>query len=92
MCVCVCLFVYKFLLLFYVFVMSGGCPVAQKPEVLLSPEEQQEGNRLAEAIISDDPHAVLVEFSSVADTQEYIIGVSLLHTLIVFKHTLITCQ
>ncbi|KAF5901859.1 transcription factor E4F1, partial [Clarias magur] len=55
---------------------KGGCPVAQKPEVLLSPEEQQEGNRLAEAIISDDPHAVLVEFSSVADTQEYIIGTS----------------
>lgn len=30
-----------------------------------------------ETIISDDPHAVLVEFSSVvADTQEYIIKVS----------------
>lgn len=47
----------------------------------MSTEEQQECDRMAAAIISDDPHAVLVEFSSVvADTQEYIIGVSLLHS------------
>lgn len=47
----------------------------------MSPEEQQECDRMAAAIIADDPHAVLVEFSSVvADTQEYIIGVSLLDT------------
>ena len=41
-------------------------------------EEQQEtADSLATAaIISEDPHTVLVEFSSVvADTQEYIIGV-----------------
>lgn len=41
-------------------------------------EEQASVDSLATtAIISDDPHAVLVEFSSVvADTQEYIIKVS----------------
>ena len=40
-------------------------------------EQQESADSLATAaIISEDPHTVLVEFSSVvADTQEYIIGV-----------------
>ncbi|KAI5097411.1 transcription factor E4F1, partial [Silurus meridionalis] len=61
---------------------KGGCSVGQQEsEHIMTPEEEQECDRMAAAIISDDPHAVLVEFSSVvADTQEYIIGVSLLHT------------
>lgn len=44
-------------------------------------EEQVSSDNLATAaIISEDPHAVLVEFSSVvADTQEYIIKVSYSH-------------
>ncbi|XP_060757611.1 transcription factor E4F1 isoform X2 [Neoarius graeffei] len=54
---------------------KGGCSAVQKPEQVVNPEEQQECDRVAAAIISDDPHTVLVEFSSVvADTQEYIIG------------------
>lgn len=47
---------------------------SEQPVVL---EEQQPANSMAATIISEDPHAVLVEFSSVvADTQEYIIQVS----------------
>jgi hypothetical protein len=44
---------------------------------MLVSEEQVSADSLATAaIVSDDPHAVLVEFSSVvADTQEYIIRV-----------------
>lgn len=44
---------------------------------MLVSEEQASADSLATAaIMSDDPHAVLVEFSSVvADTQEYIIRV-----------------
>lgn len=39
-------------------------------------KDQQGSAESVAAIITDDPHAVLVEFSSVvADTQEYIIGV-----------------
>ncbi|KAF7698109.1 transcription factor E4F1 [Silurus meridionalis] len=55
---------------------KGGCSVGQQEsEHIMTPEEEQECDRMAAAIISDDPHAVLVEFSSVvADTQEYIIG------------------
>lgn len=63
-------------------VVSGGCSAVQEPEPesSLSSEEQERIDGMAATIISDDPHAVLVEFSSVvADTQEYIIGVSLLH-------------
>lgn len=44
-----------------------------------SEEQEMVTENDATTIISDDPHAVLVEFSSVvADTQEYIIGVSYL--------------
>jgi len=48
-------------------------------EMEVEEEQVQESvdNLAAAAIISEDPHTVLVEFSSVvADTQEYIIGVS----------------
>ncbi|XP_053095048.1 transcription factor E4F1 isoform X2 [Pangasianodon hypophthalmus] len=56
---------------------KGGCSAVQEPEQLLSSEEQECIDSVAAAIISDDPHAVLVEFSSVvADTQDYIIGTS----------------
>ncbi|XP_076853379.1 transcription factor E4F1-like isoform X1 [Brachyhypopomus gauderio] len=57
---------------------KGGCFAVQQKEseqTALSSEEQQDS--VAATIISEDPHAVLVEFSSVvADTQEYIIGTS----------------
>lgn len=56
---------------------SGGCLLALKEveEVIVS-EESQSADNLAATVISDDPHTVLVEFSSVvADTQEYIIEV-----------------
>ncbi|XP_051572830.1 transcription factor E4F1-like [Myxocyprinus asiaticus] len=57
---------------------KGGCfSVQQKDsEHTGSSENQEETTESVSAtIISDDPHAVLVEFSSVvADTQEYIIG------------------
>ncbi|GAA6078974.1 transcription factor E4F1 isoform X1 [Tachysurus ichikawai] len=58
---------------------KGGCSAVQEPEPesSLSSEEQERIDGMAATIISDDPHAVLVEFSSVvADTQEYIIGTS----------------
>ncbi|TSO37038.1 Transcription factor E4F1 [Bagarius yarrelli] len=57
---------------------KGGCTAEQelKSEPLLSSEKQEHIDSMAAAIITDDPHAVLVEFSSVADTQEYIIGTS----------------
>uniref|UniRef100_A0A8C6ZVA3 Transcription factor E4F1 n=1 Tax=Nothoprocta perdicaria TaxID=30464 RepID=A0A8C6ZVA3_NOTPE len=43
---------------------------------LMVPEESQSADNLAATVISEDPHTVLVEFSSVvADTQEYIIEV-----------------
>lgn len=64
-----------------VFVCPGGCYAGQKEgsgeEGMLVSEEQASADSLATAaIMSDDPHAVLVEFSSVvADTQEYIIRV-----------------
>uniref|UniRef100_A0A8C3SWR9 Transcription factor E4F1 n=1 Tax=Chelydra serpentina TaxID=8475 RepID=A0A8C3SWR9_CHESE len=54
---------------------KGGCLLALKEveEVMVS-EESQSADNLAAAVISEDPHTVLVEFSSVvADTQEYII-------------------
>ncbi|XP_072550357.1 transcription factor E4F1 isoform X2 [Salminus brasiliensis] len=57
---------------------KGGCYAVQQkePEQVLSSEEQQEStDNVAATIITEDPHTVLVEFSSVvADTQEYIIG------------------
>lgn len=56
---------------------SGGCLLALKEveEVMVS-EESQSADNLAATVISEDPHTVLVEFSSVvADTQEYIIEV-----------------
>lgn len=44
-------------------------------EVIVS-EESQSADNLAATVLSEDPHTVLVEFSSVvADTQEYIIEV-----------------
>lgn len=64
-------------------VISAVDNVRNNEDHEMSPEEQQECDRMAAAIIADDPHAVLVEFSSVvADTQEYIIGVSLLQICI----------
>ncbi len=70
-CVCVCGFVW-----------SGGClAVQQKDSELEGDSEEQEvsAESIAATIVSDDPHAVLVEFSSVvADTQEYIIGVKIM--------------
>uniref|UniRef100_A0A663LLT1 Transcription factor E4F1 n=1 Tax=Athene cunicularia TaxID=194338 RepID=A0A663LLT1_ATHCN len=54
---------------------KGGCLLALKDveEVMVS-EESQSADNLAATVISEDPHTVLVEFSSVvADTQEYII-------------------
>ncbi|XP_072734808.1 transcription factor E4F1 isoform X2 [Ciconia boyciana] len=54
---------------------KGGCLLALKEveEVMVS-EESQSADNLAATVISEDPHTVLVEFSSVvADTQEYII-------------------
>ncbi|KAI4896798.1 hypothetical protein NFI96_026707 [Prochilodus magdalenae] len=57
---------------------KGGCYAVQQkePDQVSSSEEQQEStDSVAATIISEDPHTVLVEFSSVvADTQEYIIG------------------
>lgn len=55
----------------------GGCLLAMKEveEVIVS-EESQSADNLAATVLSEDPHTVLVEFSSVvADTQEYIIEV-----------------
>lgn len=57
---------------------SGGCQREETgPQEATTVEEQESADSLATAaIISEDPHAVLVEFSSVvADTQEYIIKV-----------------
>ncbi|XP_056144033.1 transcription factor E4F1 [Lampris incognitus] len=56
---------------------KGGCPKDMPTEQQVAvTEEQASADSIAPAtIISEDPHAVLVEFSSVvADTQEYIIG------------------
>ncbi|XP_069784313.1 transcription factor E4F1 isoform X2 [Narcine bancroftii] len=56
---------------------KGGCHVGCKEldQVEVS-AGCQPGDSIATAIITDDPHTVLVEFSSmVADTQEYIIKV-----------------
>ncbi|XP_058671704.1 transcription factor E4F1 isoform X1 [Ammospiza caudacuta] len=57
---------------------KGGCLLAMKEveEVMVS-EESQSADNLAATVLSEDPHTVLVEFSSVvADTQEYIIETS----------------
>ncbi|XP_018863827.1 transcription factor E4F1 isoform X3 [Parus major] len=57
---------------------KGGCLLAMKEveEVVVS-EESQSADNLAATVLSEDPHTVLVEFSSVvADTQEYIIETS----------------
>nr|XP_054499341.1 transcription factor E4F1 isoform X1 [Agelaius phoeniceus] len=57
---------------------KGGCLLAMKDveEVMVS-EESQSADNLAATVLSEDPHTVLVEFSSVvADTQEYIIETS----------------
>ncbi|XP_041133168.1 transcription factor E4F1-like isoform X3 [Polyodon spathula] len=54
---------------------KGGCFAGMKDckQVEVS-EEDHSADNVAAAIISEDPHTVLVEFSSVvADTQEYII-------------------
>lgn len=51
--------------------MAGGCLL--EVEELLVPEENPAA---AATVLAEDPHTVLVEFSSVvADTQEYIIEV-----------------
>uniref|UniRef100_A0A8C3QQ36 Transcription factor E4F1 n=1 Tax=Cyanoderma ruficeps TaxID=181631 RepID=A0A8C3QQ36_9PASS len=56
-----------------------GCPQGSLlwvEEVIVS-EESQSADNLAATVLSEDPHTVLVEFSSVvADTQEYIIETS----------------
>ncbi len=84
-CVCVraCVFVCVRACVFVcVFVWSGGClAVQQKDSEPEGDSEEQEvsAESIAATIVSDDPHAVLVEFSSVvADTQEYIIGVKIM--------------
>lgn len=57
--------------------ISGGCQKENSSEQKDAVTEEQAADSVATAaIISEDPHAVLVEFSSVvADTQEYIIKV-----------------
>ncbi|XP_041943738.1 transcription factor E4F1 isoform X1 [Alosa sapidissima] len=56
---------------------KGGCHTGQRESeqaVAVAVKEQQVSAESMAAIITEDPHAVLVEFSSVvADTQEYII-------------------
>lgn len=68
---------YKLTLTLVVFT-PGGCSKENSNEQQGALEEEQtpaDGLSKAE-VISEDPHAVLVEFSSVvADTQEYIIKV-----------------
>ncbi|XP_030646686.1 transcription factor E4F1 [Chanos chanos] len=56
---------------------KGGCYSGQKEleQTDTAQEQQASADSVAATIISEDPHAVLVEFSSVvANTQEYIIG------------------
>lgn len=56
---------------------KGGCFAQLKDceHVVNSEEQEVTTESVSTTIVSDDPHAVLVEFSSVvADTQEYIIG------------------
>nr|XP_014351540.1 PREDICTED: transcription factor E4F1-like [Latimeria chalumnae] len=58
---------------------KGGChPLLKESEQIeVSDESQLSTEGVAATIISEDPHTVLVEFSSVvADTQEYIIEAS----------------
>lgn len=51
--------------------MAGGC-LLEVEELLVS----EESPSAAATVLAEDPHTVLVEFSSVvADTQEYIIEV-----------------
>ncbi|XP_068606222.1 transcription factor E4F1 [Brachionichthys hirsutus] len=55
---------------------KGGChrEDSSEQETVLTEEQASVDGHATAAIISEDPHAVLVEFSSVvADTQEYII-------------------
>lgn len=57
----------------------GGCHKddSSLEEASVTEDQASVESLTTETIISDDPHAVLVEFSSVvADTQEYIIKVS----------------
>uniref|UniRef100_A0A667YZC3 Transcription factor E4F1 n=1 Tax=Myripristis murdjan TaxID=586833 RepID=A0A667YZC3_9TELE len=56
---------------------KGGCHKegSSEQQEVVTEEQESADNLTRTAIISEDPHAVLVEFSSVvADTQEYIIG------------------
>ncbi|XP_069503449.1 transcription factor E4F1 isoform X2 [Ambystoma mexicanum] len=57
---------------------KSGCLLALKDaEDVLVSEENQSSDSMTEMLASEDPHTVLVEFSSVvADTQEYIIEAS----------------
>lgn len=58
----------------------GGCHKddASEQQVVLAEGQTSLDSPAAAAIISDDPDAVLVEFSSVvADTQEYILKVGI---------------
>ncbi|KAM3863881.1 transcription factor E4F1 [Diretmus argenteus] len=70
---------------------KGGCyrdGSGEQQDMVM--EEQESDNLATAAIISEDPHAVLVEFSSVvADTQEYIIGTPAEETVQEEKVTLI---
>lgn len=61
-----------------VLIAPGGCQKDDvgEQQVTVSEEQTSVDGLTTAAIISEDPHAVLVEFSSVvADTQEYIIKV-----------------
>uniref|UniRef100_A0AAY4BGZ1 Transcription factor E4F1 n=1 Tax=Denticeps clupeoides TaxID=299321 RepID=A0AAY4BGZ1_9TELE len=56
---------------------KGGCYGGQKDPEQAVPSKDDHMSAESIAVITEDPHAVLVEFSSVvADTQEYIIGAS----------------
>ncbi|XP_076026767.1 transcription factor E4F1 isoform X2 [Genypterus blacodes] len=71
---------------------KGGCHKDSSNEQQDGVTEEQASvdNLATAAIISEDPHAVLVEFSSVvADTQEYIIGTQTEETVQGEKVTLI---
>lgn len=72
-----------YLKLIILLLSGGGCQVGCKEldQVEVSSGDQS-ADSVATAIITDDPHTVLVEFSSmVADTQEYIIKVSMALTV-----------
>lgn len=69
-----------------VYVCLGGCFAVQRKDSEHTGSSEEQEN-VSTTIVSDDPHAVLVEFSSVvADTQEYIIGVSYLTLRVIVSY------